>query len=721
MAGRRGTGLWTVALIITASLQAVVARGQDVKTPAEGTSGEDAAAGAGGVVETAAIGMGEQEQAPRSLSFDLGAIDVVGAAPGQPGIGASVLTREQMWTLDRTTLDQAVNIVPGVVSTLDSNGRRNESDVFVRGFGRWQVPLLMDGIRIYLPADNRLDFGRFLTADVASVQVQKGYASVLDGPGAMGGAINLVTRVPTRRVEVEGSLSGGGRSERETWSAYGMVGTRRSGYYAQASANLTDRNFWTISNRYAPTSRSLQPSGARLGSDSRDWRVNAKVGLTPNRTDEYTVNVTRQSGQKGAPLNIYNNPPVPANAYWRWPYWDIQNVALLSHTQVRARGYIRSRVYLNTFKNGLDAYDDGSYTTQSLPGRFRSPYDDRAHGVSVEAGVSGGRRHDVKVATHLRWDLHREQQTSRPTNATLATTEPSQEQAQHTYSVAAEDTIHLTPTVSLVTGASYESYRITRAQEYTAARGLFELPSGGARSPNGQAALIWRYSPLAEVHASVSDRARFPVIFELYSTRFGTATPNPDLGPERTTNMEVGWQATHRRARLDAAVFSSRVRDLIQTVVLPDATTQTQNVGTGRFSGFEVAVEAPLGRVWRLGGNYTYLRRRITDALQPALRPTGVPTHKAFVQAVWKPHARASITPSLDLGGDRWSDVNPAPAVPFVRTGAFALLNVVGEFELTSTVGLAMGVRNLADDYYELAWGFPQPGRTFYIKTRIAY
>ena len=30
-----------------------------------------------------------------------------------------------------------------------------------------------------------------------------------------------------------------------------------------------------------------------------------------------------------------------------------------------------------------------------------------------------------------------------------------------------------------------------------------------------------------------------------------------------------------------------------------------------------------------------------------------------------------------------------------------------------------LGFKNLTDDNYELAWGFPQPGRTFYVKTRI--
>ena len=143
--------------------------------------------------------------APADNVFRLGEIVyVLGQDPGTPGVGGSVVTHEQLQTFERNTLDQAVNLVPGVVSNFDANGRRNESDILVRGFGRQQVPLMVDGVRIYLPADNRLDFARFLTADVAAIQIQKGYASVLDGPGAMGGAINLVTMKPTKAFEAEG-------------------------------------------------------------------------------------------------------------------------------------------------------------------------------------------------------------------------------------------------------------------------------------------------------------------------------------------------------------------------------------------------------------------------------------------------------------------------------------------------------------------------------------
>src|SRR5262249_40896007 len=188
---------------------------------------------------------------------------------------------------------------------------------------------------------------------------------------------------------------------------------------------------------------------------------------------------------------------------------------------------------------------------------------------------------------------------------------------------------------------------------------------------------IWRYSPSAQMHVSVSDRSRFPVIFELYSTRFGTATPNPDLGPERSTNLEVGWKSSpSKKADISGAGFYSNVRDLIQTIVLPDTTTQTQNVGNGHFSGAEVSLDLHVSPALSAGANYTLVHRTITDALQPNLRPVGVPTHKAFLYAMWKAAGRLTISPSLDLAGDRWSDVNPAPAFPYVRTGAYALLGV---------------------------------------------
>lgn len=222
----------------------------------------------------------------------------------------------------------------------------------------------------------------------------------------------------------------------------------------------------------------------------------------------------------------------------------------------------------------------------------------------------------------------------------------------------------------------------------------------------------------------MSDRARFPTIFELYSTRFGTAVPNPNLGPERATNYELGWKGRYANStRLAAAVFYSDVRDLIQTVQVGPGQTQTQNVGNGTYYGFEVSGETALSQQVSVGGNYTYIYRNIKDPLQPNLRPTGVPTHKAFLYMSWRPLERLTITPSVEIASDRWSDVstNPVQAFPYVLTGAYTLANIQASYKVTDNFEVAGGIKNLLDQNYQLAWGLPQPGRTFYVKARATF
>lgn len=134
-------------------------------------------------------------------TFGLGQIETVTvtAEQSQPvAMSASTLTSEQVYTYHDTALNQTLDMMPGVAAS-DSGGARNEQLIFVHGFDRFQTPISVDGIRVYLPADNRLDFGRFLTADLSQIQVAKGYVSVLNGPGALGGAINLVTKSPPAR------------------------------------------------------------------------------------------------------------------------------------------------------------------------------------------------------------------------------------------------------------------------------------------------------------------------------------------------------------------------------------------------------------------------------------------------------------------------------------------------------------------------------------------
>jgi iron complex outermembrane receptor protein len=89
----------------------------------------------------------------------------------------------------------------------------------------------------------------------------------------------------------------------------------------------------------------------------------------------------------------------------------------------------------------------------------------------------------------------------------------------------------------------------------------------------------------------------------------------------------------------------------------------------------------------------------------------------------WLPVRRLSITPSIELADDRWSDVGTTPATvfPYIKTGAYSLIGLDATYQVTRGIQLSAGVKNLSDDYYQLAWGLPQAGRTFYLKTRTTF
>ncbi len=669
-------------------------------------------------VIAAILAAGEHVAHSQENVFELGKLEdeitVVGEAYDSD-LTDSTVTIDDVWKFNRNTLDEAVKLIPGVTSTLDGTARRNERGIYVRGFGRWQVPLSIDGIRVYLPADNRLDFSRFLTQDLAEVDVQKGYVSVLDGPGGMGGAINLVTRKPVERFESEIRL-GSGDGLRD---AYASLGTRRDHFYVHGSVSYLDRDYWELSDDFVPTA--MENGGRRNGSDNEDSRFNVKVGFTPNDTDEYSISYTAQEGEKGAPLHVYNNPPNPPNSFWRWPSWDIGNLYFLSTTQLGADDglTLKTRLYFNTFENSLFAFDDATYTTQSLNGRFRSYYDDEGYGGSVEIATSVGQRNEVGAAFHYRRDEHTEFNDNRPT-APQRNIEPLQETNEETWSIAIENTFTATDKLDLVAGLSHDANGLNKAQEFNATAGLFEYPTGSSDATNLQGAAHWEYATDRQLRGVISSRTRFPTIFERFSTRFGSAIPNPSLEPERAVNYELGWSAQlSDRFDLSTALFYADVEDMIQTViVVPNPQqTQTQNVGDGEFYGVELGVRAQLSDKLGLAANYTHLEREINDPLQPNFEVVGAPDDSAFVALTYEPTDKLTITPSLELASDRWAEVGTA----FIRTGDYSLLNLQVQYRGSDSWEIAAGGSNLTDENFELAFGYPEAGRHVYVRLRLNF
>jgi iron complex outermembrane receptor protein len=651
-------------------------------------------------------------------AFDLGQITVQGEVPDDVPIAGSTLGQEAIEAFQRNTLDDAVNLIPGV-SGSNSGGSRNERLIFVRGFDRFQVPLSIDGIRVYLPADNRLDYGRFLTPDIAEIQVAKGYASVLDGPGAMGGAINLVTRKPTKALEAEGraTLDLDRDAGYAGYTTFALLGTRQDQWYAQASFARTFRDHWDLAGGFVPTA--TEDGGARDKSRTADWRVNVKLGFTPNATDEYAISYTRQEGSKNAPLHVTS----PQAQAWTWPYWNLESIYFLSTTALSDALTLKTRLYRNTFDNLLRGFDDHTQTTQtSSAGRvFNSWYDDQAYGGSLQLDYATG-HNTLCLAFHYRRDEHIEWQQTFGASGII---ELPQQNLEDTFSLAIEDRLALSPELMLTGGFSYDWRNLKAAEEYGVPPGggaatIFSYPLVDADAWNAQGRLEYTPDETAELHLSLSSRQRFPTVFERFSSRFGGATSNPDLKAERATNLEIGGAKDFGAVRLEGALFYSWLEDAIVSfpfVFNNTNVSQSRNVGKGEYYGAELTVSGKVADTLDLGATWSFIHRDFTDPSIAAFEATGVPTHKGFLWAEWRPMAGLTVLPSLEFASDRWT-VTPNGAT-YYRTGSYVQGSLRLDYEVIDGLVLGAGVKNAFDDNYVLTDGFPEPGRSFFLTARF--
>jgi iron complex outermembrane receptor protein len=653
-------------------------------------------------------------------TFGLGQIVVTTPRTGTSDITTTSVNAQAIYDFSRDTLDDAVKLIPGVTSGLSGNSR-NERLIYVRGFDRYQVPLSIDGIRVYLPADGRLDYGRFLTPDVAEIQVAKGYVSVLNGPGAMGGALNLVTRKPEKALDAEArfNLNLDNDTDYAGYTGFASLGTKHDQWYAQASyaRNFTDH--WDLSNKFTPTRN--EDGGARDLSRSADWRVNAKIGFTPNATDEYALNYTRQEGEKLAPTHVSDSTGL---RYWTWPYWNLQNVYFLSTTQLGEIATLRTRAYYNTFKNSLDSFDDATLSTQTKGSSFNSAYSDRAYGGSAQLDVRPSEAERLSVAFHYRNDRHREYQQSFPSGAV----EPWQTTEEATYSAAIENGYKLTPQLELVLGGSYDWRDLGRAEDY-ASNAFIYYPKRNGDAWNAQGQLLWTPDADTSLHASISSRARFPTIFERFSTRFGGAVSNPDLKAERATHFELGGTRQLGPLRIEAAGWYAKVDDAIVSfpflytsctsagVCTTTSTAQSRNVGSGKDYGVDLALSAQITGTLRAGASYGWVHRSLDDPSIPAFHPTGVPEHSGFAWAEWSPLPALRVLPSVDVASKRWT-VNTA-GTRYYLIGDYALANLRVDFDVTDWATLGVGGRNLFDANYTTVDGYPEAGRSLFVSLRL--
>lgn len=636
-----------------------------------------------------------QTEVPSARTFQLGEVTVSGTTSQD---SSQSLTYRRIEQLNRPDLAQALNLLPGV--SLANVGPRNESVVYVRGFDLRQVPVFIDGVPVYVPYDGYVDMGRFTTFDLAQVNVSKGFASILYGANTMGGAINLVSRKPVGKFEINGRAgvySGNGYR----WNV--NAGSRLGKFYYQVGASQLKQDTYPLSADFKP--RKFQQIDNRENAYRNDLKFSAKVGLNPNATDEYVVGYVNQRGEKGNPPYVGNDPKIMTR-FWQWPEWNKESLYFISSTALGEKNKIKTRLYYDTFINKLYSYDDTTYTKQTRGYAFQSFYDDYTLGGNAEFESRVLDKNIFRFSVQYKRDIHREHDLN----------EPVQSYADNTLSVGVENTWQVLPTLAVVPGVSFNLRKSEQAQEYNAtSKELTDFALSSNNAVNAQVGIFWDITSRHALRGSVSRKTRFATIKDRYSYRMGQAIPNPDLTAEVALNYDLSYSGrVTDQLTLQASLFSSDIQDIIQQVdnVQPNK-FQLQNAGKARFYGAEAGFDYQLIPALKIGSNYTYLKRK--NITNPAILFTNVPENKFFAYAEFSFLKCAELLASVEHNSRRYSTSYGTTA------GAYTLVNAKASIKLYTFISAEAGVNNIFDVNYALVEGFPEAGRTFFINLEFRY
>lgn len=631
--------------------------------------------------------------------FDLGAVTVTATRPQVGEIApeqvSSVVTREDIQRFNRETVGDAVNLLSGVTVTANS---RNEQMVYLRGYDSRQAPLFIDGIPVYVPYDGYVDFGRFGTADIAAIQVAKGFSSVAYGPNTLGGAINLISRKPVKALEGDASI---GFGQENTRHADANVGTNQGKWYLQAGASYREADGFRMSSDFRPTS--TEGGGRRDNSWYKDDKVSLKFGITPGGGDEYAMTYIRQDGEKGQPPST---DPTAAR-YWKWPMWDKESFYFLSRTALGAHETLKLRLFADKFDNEVDTYADGSYSTLKTTGSGsvstgRSIYHDKTFGGAVELESRRFTGHVLRLIAQAKNDRHEERDAANALNADFEDT---------LRSLSAEDGISIGDKTLLSVGFAH--HELGPDKVYKSGSGpAYSLPSKQTAN-DPQVGLFHDLTPTARMYATVAEKTRLPTLKDRYSQRLGSYIENPTLRPEQARNYEVGYQGKPwLGAHAEAALFYSDVTDKIQSVNLDGAAScssshkcQMQNVGKARVQGGEFGLKTAIGNRWEVGGNATLMDlKNVSDS---TTKLTGIPETKIVLHALWRVAGSIDVIAFAEHDGSRWANNT-------TELAGYTTLNLKAVWRPTKDLSAEVGVDNLTDRNYELDYGFPNPGRMWF-------
>jgi iron complex outermembrane receptor protein len=606
----------------------------------------------------------EGEQQPQRLEEVVVTASRGEQAAADAPSSTSVVKAEDMEKRNVQTVDQAVNLLPGVFGRRGKGPADTLASITLRGIpGQSRTLVLLDGVPLNDGYTGGVQLGGLRPQEIQRLEVVRGPMSSLYGSSGMGGVVNLITEMPERRA-LQVNMGYGSAWTREeapaaTWKLQGSYGDllfEKLHLYAGFGYEATDG---FPANLAVSSSAPAAPIAGAIRTTDVTGKARYIVGDTgENRWHDYSGSIRlqydfdpssnvrlsyRRSGYdyaygpphsylrdgSGAPVFSYGSTS-PSVFLSGDGSKTLDAFALSAETLL---GEAKAKLNLGLSRHGSNWYVSPTAgatgaTPSGGPGKLSSTPDTSLF-VDLQLSQPVLERHLITAGVSLR----RDSADSKETNLSDWRDEGSTGDVTYqaggrsvAVGVFVQGEVALLDELTAYVGLRDDYWRTSGGYAIQAGAGGFAndyaVRSKSALSP--KASLVWRPADGTVLRGEVGRAFRAPTIYELYRTWSSTTgqkttvyQSNPDLSPETVVSWSLGGeQALWPDAKLAAAFFDNDLRDMVYTVTLTDSATagtkRASNVGSARSYGVELQADQTIRDVGRIFASYTYTTSAIT-------------------------------------------------------------------------------------------------------------
>lgn len=671
------------------------------------------------------IGIGEAPGHSLGLNAPQQVGSRLGLTPRETPASISVLSAQDIADRNLFRAQDAAARMPGI-SEAPAPGNGGTS-LTARGFaGHNSVAQLVDGTRLVV-ASGTVSYP-FSTWPLESVEVLRGPASVLYGDGAIGAAVNYVTKKPiwhdTQRETFVGTgshgLAQGGvglRGPINDAVAYSLYvdGKRSDGYRALDGVNR--RNY--------ALALSVKPLPRLTATFSLDGGVNndARYFGTPLRNGKYDDSLKRINYNVADAVVRYDD------RIWRAKL----DYEVSPHVRLRNETYYLTskRHWRNAETYTLDAASASVLRDDYLEIRHDQEQTGNRLDMTMHAMVAGLPN---RLVVGLDWYrvnmLHTNNSPyggasvvdaydfDRGDFLSPTPTRPGRRARMQTTALFLENALDLTPSWKLVGGLRHERMQLNNNNLRSGVR-----QDKSYAPTTGRLGLVWAASDTVSFYGQYATGTD-PLSGSLSLPGGGTSF---DLTRGRQVEAGVKGVLPSLRGEWTLAVYRIQKRNLLSRD--PGDPTATRQVGRQSSTGIELALAMEPVRGWIVDANLALLRARYDDfneitagsaVSRDGNVPTGVPQRMANLWSTWQVSPQWKLATGVRYVGQRPTSAGNSRWLP-----SYTVLDAGLTYEYSSRLNFTLSVRNLADRAYAVSgsdsdWLLGAP-RTILLTSRATF